>query len=165
MFSIIVAIAQNHAIGKDNKLLWHLPEDLKRFKRITTGHPVIMGKKTYESLPIKPLPNRTNIVISDNPADRFNGCVTVHSMDDLKQFCNDPQEEYFIIGGASIYRQFLDLSDRIYLTTVHKDFEGDVFFPEFDRDQWIVEEEEHFQVSETNPLPNTFSILKRKNEK
>ena len=137
MISIIVAIAENYAIGKNNDLLWHIPEDLKRFKRLTTGHTVVMGKKTYESLPRRPLPDRVNIVISDNPDDDFDRCVMAYSIEDaLKKI--DASDENFIIGGASVYRQFLPLSDRLYITWVHKAFEGDVFFPEIDFSEWLL---------------------------
>ena len=110
--SIIVAIAENNAIGKDNKLLWYLPDDLKRFKRLTTGHPVIMGKKTFESLPIKPLPNRTNIVLTDVPGEKIEGCTMAYSIDDALSKCPDG-EECFVMGGGMIYKQFLEIADRL----------------------------------------------------
>jgi dihydrofolate reductase len=133
--SIIVAIARNWAIGKDNQLLWHISEDLKRFKRITLGHQVIMGKKTYESLPFRPLKDRTNIVITDNPNEKFEGCVTVYSIEEALELCNE-KEESFIIGGGSIYKQFLPYANKLYITLVNKDFEADTFFPEIDFNDW-----------------------------
>jgi dihydrofolate reductase len=140
--SIIVAIAKNYAIGKDNKLLWHISADMKRFKRLTEGHQVIMGKLTYESLPVRPLPNRKNIIISDNMQDSFEGCTTVHSIEEALALCND-QEESFIIGGGSVYRQFLPLSNKLYLTIIDKDFDADTFFP-IDLSQWrMIEKEDH----------------------
>jgi len=143
MNSIIVAVAQNNAIGKDNKLLWHIPEDMKWFKKLTTGHTIIMGKRTYESLPIKPLPNRRSIVITDNPSDCFAGCLMVTSIRDAIERCN-PDEENFIVGGASVYKQFLPVSDRLYITRIHRDFEGDVFFPEFSLKEWnLISSDEH----------------------
>ena len=148
MISIIVAIAENYAIGKNNDLLWHIPEDLKRFKRLTTGHTIIMGKKTYESLPKRPLPNRRSIIITDNPDEEFEGCMTVYSIDHALKNCL-PSEENFIIGGASVYRQFLPFTDRLYLTIVHKSFDGDVFFPELDFSEWKLESEEHFPEDES----------------
>lgn len=135
MISIIVAIAENLAIGKNNDLLWHISEDLKRFKQITTGHTVVMGKRTYESLPFRPLKNRRNIVITDVAGEAFEGCETVYSVEEAIRLC-DPSEESFIIGGASVYRQCLPLADRLYLTLVHKEFDGDVFFPEIDFSEW-----------------------------
>jgi len=137
MISIIVAIAQNYAIGKNNDLLWHIPDDLKRFKRLTSGHTVIMGKKTYESLPRRPLPNRVNIVITDNPEDHFDQCTMACSIEDALSKSNS-SDENFIIGGASIYSQFLPYSDRLYITWVHKAFDGDVFFPEIDFSEWML---------------------------
>ena len=133
--AIIVAIAENNAIGLNNRLLWHISDDLKRFKRITEGHTVVMGKKTYESLPVRPLKNRRNIVISDSPEDAFEGCLTAHSIEEAISLC-DPHKMNFIIGGASIYRQFLPLADMLYLTRVHKAFHADTFFPEISTKDW-----------------------------
>ena len=142
MISIIVAIAENHAIGFNNDLLWHIPEDLKRFKRITSGHKIIMGKRTFESLPVRPLPNRTSIVISDDPKDVFEGCIMAYSIQEAIDHCS-PDEECFIIGGGMVYRQFLPLADKLYITRVHERFEADVFFPEIDLEYW---EEEKVEV-------------------
>jgi len=148
--SIIVAIARNWAIGKDNQLLWHISDDLKRFKRITQGHQVIMGKKTYESLPFRPLKNRTNIVITDDPNEIFDGCVTVYSLEEALKYCNE-NEESFIIGGGSIYRQFLPYANKFYLTLVNKDFEADIFFPEVDLSEWkLLEREDHGPAGEND---------------
>ncbi len=149
MISIIVAIAENMAIGKDNDLLWHIPADLKRFKQITSGHPVIMGKRTWESLPRKPLPNRRNIVITDLAGEQISGCEMAYSIGEAIAKC-DVSEENFIIGGASVYRQFLVHADRLYLTFVHKSFEADVFFPEIDFSQWKLISKEDFNPDEVN---------------
>ena len=135
MISIIVAIAENHAIGRNNDLLWHIPEDLRRFKRITSGHKILMGKRTYESLPVKPLPNRTSIVISDDPNDRFEGCIMAYSIEEALNHCSK-DEECFIIGGGMIYEQFLPLADKLYITKVRAIFDADVFFPEIHPDEW-----------------------------
>jgi dihydrofolate reductase len=141
--SIIVAIAENFAIGRNNQLLWHIPADLKRFKKITGGHQVIMGKLTYESLPLRPLPNRTNIVITDKPGETFEGCTSVYSIEEAINLCNE-QEESFIIGGGSIYRQFLPFCNKLYITQVHRDFEADTFFPDIDLSKWkLIEREDH----------------------
>jgi dihydrofolate reductase len=161
MISIIVAIAENYAIGKNNDLLWHIPEDLKRFKRITTGHKIIMGKKTYLSLPFRPLPNRENIVITDNPADVFPGCTLVYSVTEAMNRCK-PGEENFIIGGASVYRQFLPFADRLYLTLVHKEFEGDVFFPVINFDDWTVVSREDISVDPGLGFAYTYLVCDRK---
>jgi dihydrofolate reductase len=159
--SIIVAVAQNNAIGKDNRLLWHISDDMKRFKKITVGHTVIMGKNTYNSLPNRPLKDRVNIVISDNQADRFDGCEMAFSIEEAISKCRD-YNECFIIGGASVYRQFFPYASTIYLTKVHKEFEADTFFPEIKPEEW-------FEVSreDVKDVQNDFSysyiILKRKN--
>jgi dihydrofolate reductase len=137
MISIIVAIADNFAIGKNNQLLWHLPGDLKRFKKITLGHTVIMGKKTYDSLPSRPLKNRRNIVITDVPGETKPGCEMAYSFQDAINKC-DYFEENFIIGGASVYRQFLPYADRLYLTRVNRSFNADVFFPEINFKEWTL---------------------------
>ncbi|MEA5401946.1 dihydrofolate reductase [Arcicella sp. DC2W] len=134
--SIIVAVAENGVIGHNNQLIWHLPEDLKMFKRLTSGHPIIMGRKTFESIG-KPLPNRTSIIITKNPEFQIEGCITVHSLEEAIEAANEIEEnEAFIIGGAEIYRLALPFADTIYLTEVHHVFEGDTFFPAIDKDLW-----------------------------
>lgn len=133
--SIIVAIAQNFAIGKNNDLLFHLPNDLKRFKKITSGHAVIMGKRTLLSLPNGPLPNRRNIVISDVPGETFDGCETVYSIDEAVGSVRNEQEA-FVIGGGMIYRQFYPIAGKLYLTLAHHDFDADTFFPEINFNDW-----------------------------
>ncbi len=134
--SIIVAVAENGVIGHNNQLIWHLPEDLKMFKRLTSGHPIIMGRKTFESIG-KPLPNRTSIIITKNPEFQIEGCITVHSLEEAIEAANEIEEnEAFIIGGAEIYRLALPFADTIYLTEVHHTFEGDTFFPAIDKDIW-----------------------------
>jgi dihydrofolate reductase len=153
--SIIVAIAENNAIGKDNQLLWHLSDDLKRFKKLTSGHRVIMGRNTYLSLPLRPLPNRTNIVISDVPGEEFEGCITVRSVEEAGELCNDG-EESFIIGGGSVYRQFMPMANKLYLTKVHRSFEGDTFFPEIDEDEWKLVEKEDRDADEKHKYPFSF---------
>jgi dihydrofolate reductase len=148
--SIIVAIAKNYAIGKNNELLWHIPADLKRFKKITSGHQVIMGRLTYESLPLRPLPNRVNIVITDRKDETFEGCTTVYSVEEALSHCNE-MEESFIIGGGSIYRQFLPFCNKLYLTLVHKDYDADTFFPEIELDKWkLTDKEDHLADDQTD---------------
>ena len=158
--SIIVAIAKNYAIGRNNQLLWHIPADLKRFKKITSGHQVIMGKLTYESLPIHPLPNRRNIVITDNPEESFDGCTTVYSIEEALNLCNE-QEESFIIGGGSVYRQFLPLCNKLYLTMIHKDFEADTFFPHLDLSLWHLIEREVHSPDDANDFSYSFLIFEK----
>jgi len=160
MISIIVAVAENNAIGKNNQLLWHIPEDLKRFKRLTTGHTVIMGKKTWESLPFKPLPNRRNIVITDDPEDHFEGAEMATSIESAIDLSN-ANEENFVMGGASIYQQFLPLTDRLYLTKVHKSFEGDTFFPELNLLDWERISKDDYPPDTSNDFGYTYFIFDR----
>ena len=159
--SIIVAIADNNAIGKDNQLLWHLSEDLKRFKQLTTHHTIVMGKKTFESLPIRPLPNRRSVVITDIVDEKIDGCVMAYSIEEAIQLCEEDKEN-FIIGGGSIYRQFMPIADKLYLTKVHKDFEADTFYPDIDFSDWeIIEKQENLQ-DEKSGLLYSYFIYKRK---
>ena len=136
MISIIVAVDQNNAIGLNNRLLCYLPNDLKYFKRITSGHPIIMGRRTYESLPVKPLPNRHNIVISKSlTASLPIGCTLVRSIEEVRKLCGDA-EECFVIGGAQIYRQMLPFAQKLYITRIHHSFDADTWFPEIKSDDW-----------------------------
>lgn len=154
--SIIVAIAQNFAIGKNNDLLFHLPNDLKRFKEITTGHPVIMGRNTLLSLPKGALPNRRNIVITDNPDEKFDRCEMVLSIEEAVEAVKN-ETEAFIIGGGMIYRQFYPVAGKLYLTLVHQDFDADVYFPEINYSEWkefyredLFDEKNNFSYSYLN---------------
>ena len=158
--SIIVAIARNLAIGLNNQLLWHIPADLKRFKKITSGHTVIMGKLTYESLPVHPLPNRRNIVITDKPGETFEGCTTVYSIEQALDLCSE-SEESFIIGGGSIYRQFLPYCNKLYLTIIDKDFEADTFFPQLDLNQWKLVEKEEQGMDDSLGFSYSFNIYEK----
>ena len=156
--SLIVAIAQNNAIGKDNQLLWHIPADLKRFKKLTTGHTIVMGKRTFESLPIRPLPNRRSIVITDVEGEKIEGCTMAYSIEEAIELM-DAEKENFVIGGGSVYSQFLPLVQNLYLTIVQKDFEADTFFPEIDFSEWeTIEREDHLEEE----LPYYYINLKRK---
>jgi len=158
VISIIVAIASNQAIGKDNQLLWHIPEDLKRFKRLTTGHTIVMGKRTFESLPLRPLPNRRSIVITDIPGEEIEGCVMAYSIEDAISKM-EAGEENFIIGGGSVYRQFLPLADKLYLTLVEKEFEADTFFPDIQWDEWNIQLQEE---NDSEQFKYTYLNLERK---
>mgnify|MGYP001366512311 FL=1 len=148
-FSIIAAVAENYAIGKDNDLLCHLPGDLKRFKQITSGNTVIMGRKTFLSLPNGALPNRRNIVISRSQNLNFKNVEIVASIGEAIKIC-DADKENFIIGGGEIYKQFLPFVDKIYLTKIHAVFDGDTFFPELNCDDWNVEIEAENAEHEPN---------------
>lgn len=134
MISIIVAVAANNVIGCHNKLIWHISEDLKRFKRITSGHPVVMGRKTFESLG-RPLPNRQNVVITRDKSLAIEGVTVVNSLNDAVELFH-VDEEIFIIGGGEIYKQSIDIADKMYITNVDQLPEGDTFFPEIDLSMW-----------------------------
>ena len=139
--TMIVAVAENGAIGKDNNLLWHISGDLKRFKAITTGHSIIMGRKTYLSFPKRPLPDRKNIILTHGDSS-YEGAYTAKNIEQAIELCDS--DEIFIIGGESIYKQFLPFTTKIYLTRVHKEYEADTFFPEIDMNEWnIVDSEAH----------------------
>jgi dihydrofolate reductase len=130
--SMIAAVAENLAIGKNNTLLWHIPEDLKRFRDITRGHAIVMGSRTFESLG-RPLPQRTNVVIAKNESYQAPGCIVAHSLDDaITEAAKVEQNEIFIIGGGSIYTQFLPRADKLYITKVHREFDADTFFPAYE---------------------------------
>ena len=159
--SIIVAVAENGAIGKDNQLLWHISNDLKRFKKITSGHPVIMGKKTFESLPVQPLPNRINIVLTDVPGEKIKECAMAYSRPEAVELCPEG-EECFVIGGGSVYRQFLPLADRLYITKVHKTFDADTFFPEIDEKEWELTSYEEVTDDVSVPFRYEYLIFERK---
>lgn len=157
--TIVVAISENNAIGKDNQLLWYLPADLKHFKNITTGHTVIMGRKTFDSVG-KPLPNRRNIIITRHVM-HIEGCEVVSSIEAALALCAD-EEEVFIVGGAEIYRQSIHLTDRIYLTIVHQKFDADSFFPQINFDEWRETARADHQPDEKNKLPYSFITLERR---
>lgn len=158
--SIIVAIAENFAIGKNNDLLFHLPNDLKRFKQITSGHTIIMGRNTLLSLPKWPLPNRRHIVITDKKDDVFEGCETVFSIDEAIEKVK-LEEEAFVIGGGMIYKQFYPLAGKLYLTLVHQAFEADVYFPEVVYSEWNEAAREDFH-DEKNDFDYSYLDLMRK---
>lgn len=163
MISIIVAISDDLGIGRNNDLLWNIPEDMKRFKKLTTGNTVIMGKRTWESLPKRPLPNRRNIVISDRQGEVIDGAVMAYSIDEAVSKCSE-EEESFIIGGGSIYRQFMPIADRLYITHVHSRAVADVYFPEIDLKTWEPFEKEEFTATESTPA-YTYIIYERRSIK
>ncbi len=158
--SIIVAIAKNYAIGKNNELLWHISDDLKRFKKYTTGNVVIMGRNTFLSLPKGALPNRQNIVITDDKNDKFDRADVVFSIDEaIKKASNEKNN--FIIGGGMIYKQFLPIANKLYLTQINKEFDADTFFPEINFDEWKLEYEEFVEKSDKNEFSHSFKIFSR----
>ncbi len=154
--TMIVAVAENGAIGKDNNLLWHISGDLKRFKAITTGHSIIMGRKTYLSFPKRPLPDRKNIILTTRD-NTYEGAFTAKNIEQALALCDS--DEVFIIGGESIYRQFLPMTTKIYLTRVHRSYEADTFFPTLNMDEWeTIETEEHLD----GEPPFTYITLRKK---
>ncbi len=154
MISIIVAIARDGVIGGGNSLLWHISEDLRRFKAITSGHPVVMGRKTYESLG-RPLPNRTNVVITRREDFRPEGVEVVHSLAEAIALFS-ASEEVFIIGGGEIYAQAMPLADKLYITAVDAAYAGDTLFPDWDPGEWTLVKSEGFPRGENFPHPFTF---------
>ena len=137
---LIAATSQNNALGKDNKIIWHLPDDFKRFKELTSGHHIIMGRKTFESFP-KPLPNRTHVLITRQKNYNPEGCIVVNSIEDAFEIC-PKNEDVFLIGGAEIYKLGLPFTDKIELTFINETFEADAFFPEIDFSEWKLTNEE-----------------------
>lgn len=158
--TLIAAAGQNNALGKDNQLVWHLPDDFKRFKKLTTGHHIIMGRKTFESF-AKPLPNRIHIVITRQQDYKAKGAIVVHSLEEaFAKIENDPQP--FVIGGGEIYKLALDKADKIELTRVHADFEADAFFPKMDLDKWILKESVRHEKDEKHNYAFTYLTYERK---
>ena len=157
MISIIVAIAENYAIGKKGDLLCHLPADLKHFKDITSGKTVMMGERTFFSLPKHPLPNRRNIVLTDVPGKTFEGAEAVYSIEDLRLKIKELNEEAFVIGGGMVYRQMMPLADKLYITHIHHSWEdADTFFPEIKDSEWALESAEKHYADDKNPYDFTF---------
>jgi len=157
--SIIVAMAANRVIGRDNQLPWHLPADLKHFKQLTTGKPILMGRKTWESIG-RPLPERTNIVITRDTDYTAAGCVVVHSIDAALRAAGH-NDEVMVIGGSELYRQVLPQATTIYLTRVHADIQGDAVFPEIDESEWREVERIDCEPDEKNTHAYSFITLQR----
>ncbi len=163
--ALIWAMSRNRVIGRNNALPWYLPEDLKYFKRVTMGKPIIMGRRTWESIG-RPLPGRTNIIVSRNTRFEAEGAKVVHTLDEAIMMAENIAfinggEEAVVMGGAEIYRQALPRADRLYLTQVHAEVEGDAFFPEFDIERWHELGREDFAASGPNPYDYSFVVLER----
>lgn len=159
IISLIAAIADNGVIGRDNTLPWHLPADLKYFKQVTLGHPIIMGRKNYADIG-RPLPGRHNIILSRDLSYQAEGCTVVHSKEEALVAAGDA-DEVFVIGGAEIYRLFLPLANRILITQVHIDAEGDIRFPGYDRSEWTLESQQDFTADDVNSLDYSFLVYRR----
>lgn len=160
MITLIAAVAENNALGNDNKLLWHLPDDFKRFKTITSGHYIIMGRKTFESFP-NTLPNRTHVIITRQKDFTFKNCIVVDSLQKAIVVC-PKDEEIFIIGGGEIYNQSIDIADKLDITRVHHIFEADTFFPEIDLNKWKLTSSEFHSKDEKHQFDFTFETYLRK---
>ena len=164
--SLIAALAQNRVIGRNNDLPWRLPDDMKYFMQTTKGHYVIMGRKNYQSIPEKfrPLPNRTNIVITRQKDFTAENCILTHSLEEAVALArNAKQEELFIIGGAEVYALGIRLANRLYLTEIDGVVDGDTYFPEFDKRAWIEKSRVHHPVDERHAFPFDFVIYEKKN--
>ncbi|MDZ7803874.1 type 3 dihydrofolate reductase [Thiohalophilus sp.] len=159
--SLIAALTPQRVIGIENRLPWRLPADMRWFRQHTLGKPIVMGRKTFESFGGKPLPKRTNIVISRDVNYRAEGAVVVHSIDEAIEAAGEV-DEIMIIGGASFYEQILPRADRLYLTYVDADIEGDAWFPEFDPNEWQETERHHHPADDKNPYPHDYVILEHK---
>ncbi len=157
---MIAAAAENNALGKDNDLVWHLPDDFKRFKELTSGHSIIMGRKTFESFP-KLLPNRTHIIITRQKNYQPESCIVVNSIEKALEFIEE-DEDAFIIGGGEIYKQSLPFTDVIELTRVHDSFEADTYFPELNQEEWQLVDEEYHPKDEKHAVDFTYQTYIRK---
>ena len=153
--TIIAAVSENNVLGKNNKLIWHIPDDLKRFKKLTLGHSVIMGRKTFESI-AKPLPQRKNIILTRNKNYKAKGALIAHNVKEALNFCENDNQP-FIIGGGEIYKLFMGISNKIELTRIHKSYDGDAFFPEILEEKWKLVNSKKNNFSDTKVI--NFSYL------
>lgn len=160
MISLIVAMDQNRVIGKDNQLPWHLPADLQYFKKVTMGKPIVMGRKTFESIG-RVLPGRENVIVTRNHAYTNADCTILHSINEVKQFADDRDQEVFIIGGAEIFREILPVTHRIYITKIFESFDGDTYFPIIHEQEWRQVSSKKGIVDEKNKYIHEFIILER----
>ena len=161
MIALVVAVAENGVIGRNNQLIWHLPKDLKHFKSLTLGHPIIMGRRTFEAIG-RPLPERTSIVVTRQPEWQAEGTESANSVPEALELAKTYDENIYVIGGAEIYRQSLSAVDTIYLTEVHHAFEGDVTFPELNNTEWREETRERHEPDEKHAYAFSFVTLRRR---
>lgn len=162
MISLLVAMDQNRLIGRNNQLPWHLPEDLRYFKKTTMGHTIVMGRKTFESIG-KPLPGRENMVMSRNRNFQPEGCVVIHSWEPvMERNSRNPDQEIFVIGGQRLFEQAIAFADRMYITEIDEQFEGDTFFPAFDPSEWQLISKTKGKKDDQNPYDYSFCVYERK---
>ncbi|MFB5281781.1 dihydrofolate reductase [Peribacillus sp. Hz7] len=161
MISLIVAMDQNRVIGKNNQLPWYLPADLQYFKKVTMGKPIIMGRKTFESIG-RVLPGRENIIVTRNQSYTNSDCTILHTIDEIKQYADQSEQEVFVIGGAEIFKEILPVTDRIYITEIEASFEGDTYFPSLDENEWITRSSTPGIVDEKNVYAHRFVVLERR---
>jgi dihydrofolate reductase len=159
MISLIVAMDNNRVIGKENRLPWHLPADLAYFKRVTMGHPIIMGRKTFESIG-RVLPGRENVILTRDHAFQQEGCTIIHSVDEIKQIALQ-HDEVFVIGGAEVFKATLPIADRLYITKIDASFQGDTFFPNYNETEWKLIFNEKGKKDEKNPYDYYFRVYER----
>ena len=160
IISFVAAMGKNKVIGKDNSLPWSLPADMKHFRNLTTGKPIIMGRKTFESIG-KPLPNRINIIITRDQNYKAEGCTIAHSTDEALTAAGNA-EEVMVIGGAQIYKEFLPKANKMYLTIIDTDFEGDTYFPDYNVEEWKETAYEEYERDAENPYDYSFITLEKK---
>ncbi|MGE7878546.1 dihydrofolate reductase [Peribacillus muralis] len=160
MISLIVAMDENRVIGNDNRLPWHLPADLQYFKKVTLGHPIVMGRKTFESIG-RVLPGRENVIVTRNQDFQALGCVVLHDVLKIKMYADKRDDEVFVIGGAEIFKEVLPFADRLYITEIHETFEGDTFFPAIDENEWQKVSSIEGIVDEKNRIAHNFIILQK----
>ncbi len=163
MISFLVAMDRKNTIGKSNDLPWHLPEDLRYFKNVTMGHPIVMGRKTHESIG-RILPGRENIIVTRNRDYECGECTIAHSADEVLEMERESGEEYFVIGGAELFNSFFPYADRLYITDIEDVFEGDTFFPEYSKDDWSLVSEEKGIKNEKNPYDYYFRVYEKKRD-
>lgn len=160
MISLIVAMDQNQLIGKENQLPWHLPADLQYFKKVTMGKPIVMGRKTFDSIG-RVLPGRENVIVTRNRAYTNTDCTILHSIDEIKHFADESGQEVFIIGGAEIFKDILPVADRLYITKIDAEFAGDTYFPTIDEKEWRQVSATPGMVDEKNMYAHEFIVLER----
>ncbi|MFE4898531.1 dihydrofolate reductase [Peribacillus butanolivorans] len=161
MISLIVAMDQNRVIGKNNQLPWHLPADLQYFKKVTMGHPIVMGRKTFASIG-RVLPGRENVIVTRNLDFTAEGCAVLHDISEIKTFADKSDKEVFVIGGAEIFKEIIPFTDRLYITEIHENFEGDTYFPEINEKEWEKISSLPGIIDEKNLYPHEFIILQKK---